>query len=268
MSLWLTHVDILGLETRLPDVEKIKHVQFAGREFTEREDIDNLLRLHADALEHRADNSGTYVQVDGEWIRYIDTNSDRIDEENPDNRYTYVDSLTLTYEMESGKLIKRRYNIWMDTKYVDSEAGRISESYLTQWDTVNSRVITIAGVEHKRLDLILENPKAFYVDYMEPGDWQEDLATKENIRSLVAALQADCAAGNMAQNYIYHSGSFRYEDEYSETGYSQTSEIGISISGEKYSWWVSVYPDSAHTLKWLQDHGLLAAEVTDEDLLW
>ena len=268
VSLWLTHVDILRIETRLPDVEKIKYVQYAGRKFSEREDIDNLMRLHADALEHRAESYGTYVLVDGEWVHYIDTNADRIDEENPNNKYTYVDEVSLIYEMESGKLIKRRYKIWMDTEYVDSEAGRISESYLTQWDTVNSRVVTIDGVEHKRLDLILENPKAFYVDYMEQGDWQEELATKENIGALIAAIKADCAAGNMAQNYIYHSGSFRVENEHSETGYNDLSEIGISISGEKYSWWVSVYPDSEHTLRWLESHGLLAVEVTDQDLRW
>jgi len=268
VSLWLTHVDILRIETRLPDAEKIKYVQYAGRKFSEREDIDNLLRLQADALEHRADNSGTYVLVDGEWIHYIDTNSDRIDEDNPDNRYTYVDSVNLTYEMENGKLIKRRYNIWMDTKYVDSEAGRISKNYLTQWETINSRVVTINGVEHKRLDLILETPKAFYVDYMEQGDWQEELATKENIGALIAAIKADCAAGNMVQSYLYHSGSFRYEDEYLEDRYGYTPEIGISISGEKYSWWVSVYPDSENTLNWLKNHDLLAVEITDEDLRW
>lgn len=268
VSLWLTNVDIFHIETRLPDAEKISYVQFGGRKFTEAEDIDNLLRLHADALEHRAESYGTYVLVDGEWIQYIDTNADRIDEENPNNQYTYVDSISLTYELENGKIIRRRYYVWMDTKYMDSEAGRIAKSYMTQWDSVNYPTITIDGEEHKRLDLILENPKAFYVDYVEQGDWQEELATRENLNSLIAAIKADCAAGNMAQNYVYHSGSFRVENEYSETGYNMISEIGISISGEKYSWWVSVYPDSAHTLKWLEDHDLLVPEITDQDLRW
>jgi len=266
VSLWLTHVDIFRIETRLPQAEKIEYVAFSGRQFTEAEDIDKLLRLHADALEHRAESSGTYVLVDGEWVHYIDNNSHLIDEENPDNQYTYVDSIRLTYKMESGKIINRRYCIWMDTKYVDSEAGRIAESYLTQWDTINSRTVMIDGVEHKRLDLILENVKSIYVDYMEEGGKQEELA--EDAQSLIAAIKADCAAGNMAQNYIYHSGSFRMEDEYSETGYRYQSELGVSIGGEKYTWWVSVYPDSEYTLKWLEDHGVLMAEITDQDLRW
>ncbi len=266
VSLWLTHVDILRIETRLPQAEKIEYVAFSGRQFTETEDIDKLLRLHADALEHRAESSGTYVLVDGEWVHYIDNNSHLIDEENPDNQYTYVDSIRLTYKMENGKIINRRYYIWMDTRYVDSEAGRIAESYLTQWDTINSRTVTINGVEHKRLDLILENVKSIYVDYMEEGDRQLELA--KDADSLIAAIKADCAEGNMAQNYIYHSGSFRMEDEFTETGYRYHSELGISIAGEKYSWWVSVYPDSVHTLRWMKDHGVLMAEITDQDLRW
>ncbi len=260
VSLWLTHVDILGIETRLPDAEKIQYVTFGGRQFTDREDIDNLLRLQADALEHRAENSGPYVLVDGEWVYYVDTNSGRIEEDDPDNQYTFVDSINLTYKLESGKFIRRRYYIWMDNEYVQSEAGRITNSYLSQWDTVNSRVVTIDGVEHKRLDLILENPKAFYVDFVEEGQWQVDLATKENLRSLIAAIKADCAEGNMAQSYFYHGGHFRVESDYEESGYSRTDSIGISISGEKYSWWVSVFADSRHTLQWLEDQGLLNAE--------
>ncbi len=266
VSLWLTHVDILRIETRLPQAEKIEYVAFSGRQFTETEDIDKLLRLHADALEHRAESSGTYVLVDGEWVHYIDNNSHLIDEENPDNQYTYVDSIRLTYKMENGKIINRRYYIWMDTRYVESEAGRIAEGYFTQWDTINSRTVTINGVEHKRLDLILENVKSIYVDYMEEGDRQLELA--KDADSLIAAIKADCAEGNMAQNYIYHSGSFRMEDEFTETGYRYHSELGISIGGEKYSWWVSVYPDSVHTLRWMKDHGVLMAEITDQDLRW
>ena len=274
VSLWLTHVDILRIETRLPEAEKIKYVQYAGQKFTETEDIDNILRLHADALEHRAEDAGTYVLIDGQWIGCFGENYDKYVKDVEDSskfQYTYVDNVSLTYEMESGKLIKRRYNIWTDTEYVDSEAGRISESYLTRWDTVNSRTVTIDGVEHKRLDLILKNVEGIHVDYMENSGRNLDELAKElaeDADSLIAAIKADCAAGNMAQNYLYHSGSFRIENEYSETGYNNLPEIGISISGEEYSWWVSVYPDSEHTLRWLENHGVLMAEITDQELRW
>jgi len=259
VSLWLTHVDILKVETRLPNPEKIKNVSFNGTVYTEREDIEKFLQLQADALEHRAEDAGIYTLVDGEWVLgFADT-----DPKDPGNRYTYVDSARLIYEMENGKLIKRRYNIWVDNEYVQSEAGRIAEDYLTRWETVNDRTVTIDGVEHKRLDLILENVKSIYVDYMEEGDRQLELA--KDADSLIAAIKADCAEGNMAQNYMYHSGSFRVADEYEETGYRMMPEIGISISGEKYSWWVSVYPDSVHTLAWLESHGALNVEICPEE---
>ena len=180
----------------------------------------------------------------------------------------FTDSARLTYEMENGKLINRRYNIWVDNGYVQSEAGRIAEDYLTRWETINNRKVTIKGVEYDRLELALQNLEGVYVDYMEDQDLQKNLATESNARSLIAALQADCADGNMAQNYMYHTGSFRMEDEYAEGGYRDFPEMGISISGDKYTWWISVFPDSVNTLRWLKNHGVLPVEVRSENIAW
>jgi hypothetical protein len=213
--------------------------------------------MNRDALENRAENWGPYVLVDGEWIQYIDNNADRIEEENPDNHYTYVDSVNLTYELDNGKQIRRRYNIWMDNEYISSEAGRIARDYLTRWDTVNSRTIEVKGVEYNRLDYILQDVSGIYVDFM---DGQQDISRQE-VLELVAALQADCAEGHMAQNDYYHSGYFRVEDEYAENGYYDICAMGISVDNEEHSWWLSIYADSRHTIQWLKNHGLLEAEI-------
>ena len=264
VSLWLTHVDLLNIETRLPEAEKIKYIQFGGHKYTDREDIDQLLQLHAAALDQRAEEAGVYTLVDGEWVLgFADT-----DPKDPGNRYTYVDSARLIYEMENGKLINRRYNIWMDNAEVSSEAGRIAKSYLTRWETINDRTVKVNGVEYNRLDLVLQDLKGIYVDYMEDQDLQKKLATEANVRSLIAAIQADCAEGTMAQNYMYHTGSFRMEDEYAEAGYRDFPELGISISGDKYTWWVSVFPDSVNTLRWLESRGVLPVEVRSNNIAW
>ena len=234
-----------------------KSVTFGSRVFEDQADIENFLTLNRDALENRNDEWGAFVWVDGEWIQYIDTNADKIDEENENNRYTYVDSVSLTYELHNGKLIRRRYNIWMDNEYVSSEAGRIANDYLTQWDTVNGRTVLVDGVEYNRLDYILRDLKSIYVDYMK-DEQQVDLA---QVHSLIAAIQADCAEGHMAQNDYYHTGYFRVADEYMEKGYYDVPSIGISISGEDNSWWISIYGDSRHTIKWLEDQDLLVPEV-------
>jgi hypothetical protein len=269
VSLWLTHVDLLKIETRLPDPEKIKCVQFGGKEYTEREDIENFLRLQADALEHRAEEPGTYVLVDGQWIGCFGENYDKYLGEgfSDQYRYTYVDGKNLTYELENGKLIKRHYNIWVDTEYVESEAGSIARDYLTRWDHINSRTITVKGVEYDRLDWVLQDLEEIYVDYMEDSETlRKELATPSNVRSLIAAIKADCAEGNMAQALLYHTGSFRVENEHVESGYAQFMELGISISGNDSSWWICVYPDSIHTLQWLESHGALGVEVMAENI--
>lgn len=269
VSLWLTHVDILKIETRQPDPEKIKAVQFGGKEYTEREDIENFLRFQADALEHRAEEPGTYVLVDGQWIGCFGENYDKYLGEGLSDQYQYtcVDNKNLTYELKNGKLIKRHYSIWVDTEYVESEAGRIARDYLTRWDHINSRTITVKGVEYDRLDWVLQDLEEIYVDYMEDNEeLPEALATPSNVRSLIAAIKADCAEGNMVQTPLYHTGSFRIENEYAEDGYARFMELGISISGNDSSWWICVYPDSIHTLQWLESHGALGVEVMAENI--
>ena len=268
VSLWMTHVDILGVETRLPNVEKIRNVSFNGVVYTEREDIENFLRLQADALEHRAEEPGTYVLVDGQWIGCFGENYEKYVEEAAEGQYIYtaVDSKNLTYEMENGKLIKRHYNIWVNTDYVESEAGRIAEDYMTRWDAVNNRTITIKGVEYNRLDLVLQGVTGIHVDFVDTIDQEKQKELAKDVDSLIAALKADCAEGNMAQNPLYHTGSFRIEDEYAEKGYYDLQELGISIASEKHTWWVSIYPDSHHTLRWLEDHDALNLEVRSETI--
>ena len=265
VSLWLTHVDILGIETRLPDAGKVTKVTIDGLEFMEKEDIENLIALQKDAVQHRAETPGVYVQENGEWIPYMDDYSDIIEEGNPDNLYTYVPNVYLTYEMENGKQIRRMYNIWADSEYVRSEAGRIAESYLTRWEAMNRKVV-INGVEHDALELALENLWSIYVEYMDDDHARRELATEENARSLIAAIQADCAEGNMAQSRFYHSGHFRVESEYAENGYAEFTSMYIGINGKEYGWSIDVFPDSVHTLQWLEDHGVLNVEVCPENI--
>ena len=88
----------------------------------------------------------------------------------------------------------------------------------------------------------------------------------EEGKAAIAAIKADCAEGNMAQTALYHTGSFRVESEYSEDGYAQFMELSISISGNDSSWWICVYPDSIHTLQWLESHGALGVEVMAENI--
>ena len=53
-----------------------------------------------------------------------------------------------------------------------------------------------------------------------------------------------------------------------ESGYYDIPSIGISIGGEDYSWWISIYGDSRHTIDWLRSHGLLEAEVRSGNIIY
>lgn len=267
VSLWMTHVDILGIETRLPAADKIKSVTFNSsysrhNAFEEKADIEALLRLHRDALENRVEYSGTYVLgEDGEWIQYIDTNSTLIDEDKEDQQYAHAARIALVYELESGKLIERYCNVW-----VDSEAGRIANEFLNRWEIVNYRTATVNGVQRNRLDLVMEDFWRLGVDLVEDEDLLAKLSTLENARELLAAIQADCREGHMAQDALFHKGTFLYEEPYAEDGYDKTHCITVRLSSEEYSVYFNIFPDSAHTVRWLQEHGLLNAQLSDEDM--
>ena len=66
----------------------------------------------------------------------------------------------------------------------------------------------------------------------------------------------------------YHRGTFRYEDEWAEDGWSISDSTGVSICSRKMSWHISIYPDAVHTVNWLKRHDLLSWEVSEDGLRW
>lgn len=268
VSLWLTHVDVLGIEHRLPDAEKVERVHFetdytSGGWFEDQEDIEQLIRLQECAVDNRAEEgSGTYVfGTNGQWVRYIDDNADLIDEENENNRYTYVAEVGLRYEMKSGKVIRRRYNVW-----VDSEEGIIANTYLNRWESLQPGTVEIDGQQQDTMELLLDDLRYFNVNRVDDEKLLKEVCTRENMESLIAAVKADCEAGTIAQHPLFHTGHFRYESSRSETGYRETGNIYLDMSSEEYGWSVNVYPDSYNTLNWLRSHGLLNVEVRKENI--
>ena len=259
LTLVCTHFDVLNIEERMPKFERIKSVaittNYTGTLATENtpEDIQLALRLHEYALEDRADSTGGYViGSNGEWVSYVDTNSDLIDEEDEDQPWRYVARVELSYELTNGNYVRREYNVW-----VDSPAGELTREYLNRWDVINSRYVTIDEVQHNRLDVVLDTFKSMYVGYIDEEDMPEELQNRETAESFIAAVMADAAEGNLAQHPYFHTGYFVREDERYEDGLHKFHQLYINLEGERYSWEVEIFPDSRHTVKWLQDHGLM-----------
>lgn len=264
VSLWLTHVDILGIETYIPDGDKIKMVSLDSRnsmKMTESREIEDILRLHADALENRAEDYGVYIQDEtGARIHFTD-----FEDETEYENYYYAVDVTLRYELESGKIVRRNYNIW-----VDSEAGRIAEDYMSRWENVDYRTVTINGKEYNRLTTILNDFEHFVLPgYENERELPELCRSQAAAMELIAAIKADCEAGNMAQHPYFHTGHFRIPDEYAEKGYYEDAAIYISFRGADYGWNVNVFADCENTIRWLKAHDLLTAEHYTENIrMW
>ena len=263
VSLWLTHIDILGVETWIPEGDEVKSVFFesdytVGEELTEKAEIEDMIRLHQGALDVRAEHQGMFtLEEDGSRVRYTE-----VDENWQDETLVYATQIGLKYELESGKIVRRRYFVW-----ADSEAGNIAREYLSRWKHVNWQTMTIDGEEQERLAYVMENFSAVMGDFT---DNRKDLPAactdKAKAEELLAAIQRDCAEGNMAQHPYFHTGHFRVEDEYEEDGIAERPNIHLTITSREYSWYVDIFADAKHTLKWLEDNGLLTWEVRSEPI--
>jgi len=263
ISLALTQFDVLGIEDHIPEAARVKKVTFgtswtSNRNMDSPADIEAMQKLHRNALAERTEYSGTYLQgYDGNWVHYVDTNDHLYDKEDKTIPTTHAAEVWLTYELDNGKLIKRRYNVW-----VDSEAGKITNDYLNQWVELNPTYIEEDGTEYTRLEAALEKFENFNVGYTD-GDLPEICYDKDAALELLNCIEQDRLEGHMARHPFFHTGFFRGLDEYAEKGYYDTESIGFSIASREYSWHIDIYPDAVHTVRWLQSHGLLDYEIRE-----
>lgn len=270
LSLLLTHMDILNVEGSRPRLEEIKSIQFGtsytpNAELTSEEDFEAILRLHALAVEGKLEEPGAYVEEDGQLVRanlsrpYQEAVSDTT--KNP-VEIVNATQVSIYYELDNGKLIKRRYNIWSD-----GEAGDITRSILSRWEFVKN---SHYGVENDRLALSLSTLRGINYDESVPYGTgvTEQYQTLEDAKSLLEAIRLDCEAGTMAQDSWLHYGHFYYEDDDYEGGFYTRNAIYIYIDGEQYGWTVEVYPDSENTIRWLRERGLLQAELRSGNVVY
>lgn len=275
ITLGLTRLDVLGIRTRLPDPAKVSSVllesiRTQGITLRSEADVEDILELQRHAAQSPLEDYGTYILTDsGEWVRYSDTIASLSDEEPEDARYRYATQITLTYRMENGSTMRRRYRVW-----TDSPAGQIAREYLSRWDAVDTYTIRINGRDEKVLPMVLSSAKTISFSYPEESFSDVKDLTRQDAEALIAAIQADCEAGTMAQDPFFHSGHFRFTTDearsYTEKGYYADNSFWLSLRGEQCSWSIGVFPDSENTLRWLLDHGMNDVEILPHDnrVIW
>lgn len=269
-----THFDVLGIETRRPDPEDVESVFFessytGGLTLTEREDIENMLRLHALAVEGKVSGGGDlYVKgYDGSWVQVIDSNEGLYDAalENPE--FTYVASVGLRYELKNGSAMARRYLIW-----TEQEEGVIARKQMSRWDYVNHRHVEVDGEPVPALDMVLKDFRYMTVDRNTGRDEAVQLNDKADALSFLEAVKKDCEAGTMAQDDMFHKDIFQAKKPTvrdGKTHFYKSPYVYVSMRGEDHSWSVKVYADADNTVQWLKERNLLEGEVLpDTSIYW
>jgi len=273
ISLFLTHIDILGVETWQPKAEDVASVKLSyGRyELTDREDIQKLIDIQSEALETRLDKGDAYAYVQdasGQWVPYFGETvaAEELEQlAERDGRYAFYTNIT--YRLKSGKEVARRYTLWSDGQAADHY-----RSIMSRWEYVNSDQIYTIGskTEVKVLDLVLEDLEMFDIEGIgerKVPEWSQEELT-ELAKGFIAAVQADCAEGNMTPNTRLHRGHFRREEPESIGGYYYRQSVSVALRSEQNGWYIDVFPDSHHTVRWLQEHDLLNWEIRDNILIW
>lgn len=269
ISLALTHFDVLGIEDYIPEAAKVKTVQFGTdwssfRKLENTADIEAMLTLQKEALADRTESNGTYLLgYDGSWVQYVDSNDHLYDREDKTVPYKFAASVSLNYELENGKIIKRRYNIW-----TESPAGEITNRYLNRWEELNDPYELEDGTETTRLEFAMKNFEGFQVGYADTKELPEICLDKNAALELLQYIDLDLREGHMAQHPFFHRGCFRYEDEWADSGYSNTDSVNISIVSREAGWYVNIYPDAVHTIRWLQRNHLLDWQILENDTIW
>ncbi len=260
VSLGLTWVDVLGIEDRIPKAERIVSVSIEpgytnGNTYEDPEDIQTMLTLHALALENRSDTEGTHILENGQWVPFTDINGTITDEELNTLDVRYAASIRLYYTLDNGNYMQRKYNVW-----VDSRAGELTEKTLTSWEYIGERTTRDRNNREVKILDVLLNQKIEYFDvnYFD-YDTRMDLLNRETVESFLEAVKLDCAEGTMAQHPYFHVGRFQIPRQRptEDSKYYDHDSLRVNISSETYGWDVEIYPESRHSLKWLQDHDMI-----------
>lgn len=265
LSLFLTYVDIFGIEDWTFNVEEIESATLSyNYELTEEEDIQKVLDMQSEALQTRLEDSGAYLQDEnGQWVRFLDnglTSEELKEYAELDARYAYY--VNLTYTLKSGKEVTRRYPIWADSKAADG-----ARDIFSRWEHVagrNDRIyVNGKETEISVLEEVLNTLESMHVDGMEPIAEGIDRAMAED---LLTAIKADCEEGNMAQVRYLHQGHFRKENPENESGYYYRPYLYLDLNGKNYGWGIDIYPECENTLQWLREHDMLYYEIMDNTL--
>ena len=225
VSFFINNMDPFGIESRIPEKDDVKAVYIStGSEYKitnyskdnsevikleNSGDIETALRLHTLALEEKAgDSNGDFQDYysSPEYVRYY-----------------------IRYELKDGTTLTRQYY-----SASDSEAGDILRGFF-------SRISCVLGLTEKH---IANGTKVFSNSFQVENNKLE--LSNDQLQSLVEAIAADCADGNIAQIYSLHKDDAQLGWILLQPRYLSSGSVRIFV-----------YESCTHTIQWLVENDML-----------
>ncbi len=238
-TLLIPVLDLFGIESWIPEADQVASATIHSGHYAPSrvhydtdavvlesdEEIEAVLHLHELALKEK-DSFGNLQMGGGYYVT----------EPSYGGRGKSTVSFTIAYELENGRTVHRYYYA-----YVDSEIGQI----LRPW---YSDIHTVLGISEAQIPEFAQSLSQIYLD----GCELSGILTGEQRIGLLEAIAADCAEGNMAQDWDFHP---MISNQYGNG--SCSLEFTFQGGDPRYDWCnVQVFSDARHTMKWLEDNGM------------
>ncbi len=232
-SLVLTKLDPLGITRYVPEADQVESAAIYG----------------TDKISVYRDNYGyeRFEITDREELLQLQDLHRELIKAGPVATDEYSCKVMVQYRLKDGTVIKRTY--WVDTR---SSEGQGVKRWLS-----DARYIFQLNDPQMLYDLF----ERFYVnwsadkygEYMD-GTTETDSSNKEQLKGLLDAILADCAAGNMAQEWAFHLKS-AYNEYSVETYQVELLADEAAYDNGFYDTYrfryVAIWRDSVHTNAYL-----------------
>ena len=230
-SLFLTHLDPLGVDDWVPEAEDLKdgYIRMNYQAEFSSDDpqaVADIIRLHELALEQHITVHSDYA--DGIY--------------NPYDNDPEAAQITFGYTLDNGMLAQRRYYILSD-----GESGEIMRKYFSRLETV------LRKEEIRDLDDLRHEIKGVKRISINSIRVPEEFLTEEFLLSLADAIAADCDNGNLVQDGSFHTKPLIEANDDDSGIYAQN----MDLSGENIWFWLDIYADCENILKVLEPTGVL-----------
>lgn len=232
LSLFVTRLDPLDIEGRIPQVSEVESAQLKLANYSDEyetsdpEEIADLLTIHREALKDHITEREAYYQ---------------------ENRRDYV-TIRLEYALKNGLTLRREYFL----KVADPE-GALAEQYFSKVSAITRNHSSMFNaITPEQLLAMAAKPNHIELAY---ASIAEEYLTEEFVEELFAAVIADCEEGTMAQHERFHEGGVVTDPE-NPDNYLACYNVHMYLETNEWIYF-DVYPDSRHTLEVLEKTGVL-----------